>query len=224
MSSFVPPADLCPRLNLVLYNVVLTSAQAEGACRFAAKHRFASVMVPPSMAPLAQSALKGSGVWLEVVVDAPFGASTQAHKETVVAQTASLEGIGGFGVVVNHTAMLDGRLGDVRGELRACAKQSRRQLGAMFELSLLGGRSQRAEFVQALGQENIKWLQPHVGMRQERGLVNLTAAEDLNLIHDVAGHLKLMAYAGPLNVWDAVAQLAGMAHGVAVDWRPAFAA
>lgn len=221
--SILPPRDLCPRLDLMLANQPLSSAQAEAACRFALEHGFSSVMVPNSLAPLAQMILKRSGVKLIVTIDGPSGQSTQPTKVMATSQACTVDGVSGVGVVLNHTAMLDGRLGDLIGELRACRKVSVPSLGAMFEMSLLTDPSQRRELVGSMNLQVVEWLQPHIGLRRN-GSISITTLEDVALLRELAPECKVRAYAGPLSEWTMATRLAEVANSVAIDWRPSFAA
>jgi deoxyribose-phosphate aldolase len=208
----------------MLTNRPLSSAQVESACRFAAVHDFAAVMVPICLMPLARLTLgQHSAVKLIAVVDAPFGQSAQREKVSASSHLGSLDGVSQVAVALNHTAMLDGRLDDVRGELRACARVSRFPLCAMFELSLLDQPAQRRELALSLSQSVVEWLQPHIGLRKD-GRVNLTTLEDVRLLREEAPHVKIRAYCGPLAEWSLAMRLAEVADNVAVDWRPAFAA
>lgn len=226
--SVIPPAELCPRLDLMLLTPV-SSQTAETAFRWAKDCGLRSVMVPSTLIALAQAELANSGVRVVTVIDHPHGLSALAEKKVVISRATGIQPTHELGVVLNPMPMLDGHLDSARGELRLlkqCAPRNH-QVCAMFDMSLLPGTSQREEYADAIGQEGVDWIQPHVGVRHQ-GRISLTALEELTMLRRVANRhskpFKIRAYAGLLSVWDVVGRMTELADSVAIDWRPAFSA
>ena len=107
-------------------------------CNEAKQYGFASVCVNPCNVAFVAEQLKGSGVMTAAVVGFPLGANKSAIK-AAEAREAIADGADEIDMVINIGALKDGRLDDVREDIRAVVEASHPQaiVKAIIEESAL---------------------------------------------------------------------------------------
>ncbi len=107
-------------------------------CNEAKQYGFASVCVNPCNVAFVAEQLKGSGVKTAAVVGFPLGANKSAIK-AAEAREAIADGADEIDMVINIGALKDGRLDDVREDIRAVVEASHPQaiVKAIIEESAL---------------------------------------------------------------------------------------
>lgn len=143
-----------------------------------------------------------------VAVNFPYGAMTQPEALFCVTHAESL-GADELMLVVPTTAMLDGRLGDVRGLLRQTRRLTRFPvITAAFELPMLEVSAQ-AEFLTALRAEGVTSLVPNLGLTP-----HLTLEDDVQFIQRMIPGVDVTAFAGTTPGWNVKSLVAAGAKRV----------
>lgn len=130
--------ELAKYIDHTLLKPDASAAQIKKICDEAKEYHFASVCVNPSRIRLVADELAGSGVTPCCVVGFPLGAIPSESKAAETA-VAVKNGAGEIDMVINIGALKDGRLDDVREDIRAVVEASHPQaiVKAIIEESAL---------------------------------------------------------------------------------------
>jgi len=117
-AALTSPVSLAAVLDHTLLKPEATRDQILVLCREAAEHRFACTMVNPAWAPLAVSALAGTGIPLGVVIGFPLGASLTVTKRDEAREMAEL-GARELDMVLNIGMLKSGLYDQVERDIRS---------------------------------------------------------------------------------------------------------
>lgn len=156
-------ADLIRRLFQSML-MPLSTAEATALLTQAGELGLGGVVIPTNLITLARQLLRGRETKVVAAVNFPCGAMTQPEVLFCVTHAESL-GAHELLLAVSTTAMLDGRLDDVRGMLRQVRKLSRfPQVTMGFEHPLLKEPGAFTEFLEALKAEGVTSVLPNLGL------------------------------------------------------------
>lgn len=116
--------ELAKTLDFTLLSPDVTRETVIEACERAREHHFVAVCSHPEMVPDMVEALNGCDVKTCAAVGFPRGDQPTAEKARV-AERAIANGVDEIDVVMNVGAMLEGRIFDVRDDLRAVVRAVR---------------------------------------------------------------------------------------------------
>lgn len=212
----IPPAAVAACLNICLLGHTLSTEMLERAVRKAREWRVRSVVVPSHFVCLAKSLLRDTGILVGTMVDFPHGTSALPQKVWSAHHCISTLGADEVGVVLNPSLILDGKLSDVRGEVRSAIKccDSRDGVFVCFQINLLSSAGRQREFLEALAAERARNVQAQMGLD---GMPNLTTPADCGLIRSTIPDVRLRFYGGRLTNWESLGSMSQGAHSVTVE-------
>lgn len=194
----LPESDLVGRLFHLMLQHPLSTQEASEAISRARELKLGGVVVPTNQVTLARTFLpQGSETKIVAGINFPNGSMTQPEILFCVTHAESL-GADELLLVVSTTAMLDGRLDDVRGLLRQVRKLSRFSVVTVaFEHPLLAATARR-EFMLALKAEGVTSILPNMGLTR-----HLTEEDNVRMAQEVIPGVDVTAFLGTSPAWNA---------------------
>lgn len=122
----ITSASLAASLDSTNLRLDAQDADIISLCEEAAKERFACVMIYPASVPLAAQVLQGTGTRIGTVIGFPSGRFATAAKETEIIETGKA-GAHEVDIVINYSALREGRTQEVLAELLTLTKRAHQQ-------------------------------------------------------------------------------------------------
>src|SRR5260370_522544 len=149
--------ELAKMIDHSLLHPTMTDEELEDGCRLAEKYGVASVCIKPYAVKRAAALLKGTGVFVGVVIGFPHGNSATESKRYET-ELACKDGAVEIDMVINIGKALSGDWAYVEQDIKAVCDEARRhgaKVKVIFENDYLtngGARLSSADFKRKLGQ------------------------------------------------------------------------
>jgi len=122
----ITSASLASALDSTNLRLDAPDADIVSLCQEAAKERFACVMIYPASIPIAAQVLRGTGTRIGTVIGFPSGRFATAAKETEIIE-AGKAGAHEVDIVMNYSALREGRTQEILAELHTLTKRAHQQ-------------------------------------------------------------------------------------------------